>query len=113
LVCTTAGKEIEKACQGIYPLQNTFIRKVKILRAPKFDITKLMEVKSFSLSSLHSLVSYQHVTCVSEFEQVKPDLCNAPQFCMELCGTYELLHSPESGFQALRFRTAQSQDQCS
>jgi small subunit ribosomal protein S3Ae len=38
------GKEIEKACQGIYPLQNTFIRKVKILRAPKFDITKLMEV---------------------------------------------------------------------
>jgi len=38
------GKEIEKACQGIYPLQSVFIRKVKILRAPKFDITKLMEV---------------------------------------------------------------------
>jgi len=38
------GKEIEKSTQGIYPLQNTFIRKVKILRAPKFDITKLMEV---------------------------------------------------------------------
>jgi ribosomal protein S3AE len=38
------GKEIEKACQGIYPLQNTFIRKVKVLRAPKFDINKLMEV---------------------------------------------------------------------
>ena len=39
-----AGKEIEKACQGIYPLQNTSLRKVKILRAPKFDLTKLMEV---------------------------------------------------------------------
>jgi small subunit ribosomal protein S3Ae len=38
------GKEIEKACQGTYPLQNTFVRKVKLLRAPKFDITKLMEV---------------------------------------------------------------------
>lgn len=38
------GKEIEKACQGIYPLQNTFVRKVKLLRAPKFDVTKLMEV---------------------------------------------------------------------
>jgi len=38
------GKEIEKACQGIYPLQNTCIRKVKVLKAPKFDITKLMEV---------------------------------------------------------------------
>jgi small subunit ribosomal protein S3Ae len=38
------GKEIEKACQGIYPLQNTFVRKVKVLRAPKFDANKLMEV---------------------------------------------------------------------
>jgi small subunit ribosomal protein S3Ae len=38
------GREIEKACQGIYPLQSTFIRKAKILKAPKFDITKLMEV---------------------------------------------------------------------
>ncbi|KAK9830615.1 hypothetical protein WJX81_005690 [Elliptochloris bilobata] len=38
------GKEIEKACQGIFPLQNTAIRKVKVLRAPKLDITKLMEV---------------------------------------------------------------------
>jgi small subunit ribosomal protein S3Ae len=38
------GKDIEKACQGIYPLQNTFVRKVKVLRSPKFDVTKLMEV---------------------------------------------------------------------
>ncbi len=29
---------------GIYPLQNTCIRKVKVLKAPKFDVTKLMEV---------------------------------------------------------------------
>lgn len=38
------GKEIEKACGGIFPLQNTHIRKVKIMKAPKLDITKLMEV---------------------------------------------------------------------
>ncbi|CAM6050183.1 unnamed protein product [Sphagnum compactum] len=38
------GKEIEKATSGIYPLQNTHIRKVKILKAPKFDLTKLVEV---------------------------------------------------------------------
>eukprot|EP00244_Chara_vulgaris_P013628 TRINITY_DN78_c0_g1_i5.p1 TRINITY_DN78_c0_g1~~TRINITY_DN78_c0_g1_i5.p1 ORF type:complete len:268 (-),score=74.13 TRINITY_DN78_c0_g1_i5:109-912(-) len=38
------GKDIEKACTGIYPLQNTIIRKVKILKAPKFDLGKLMEV---------------------------------------------------------------------
>lgn len=29
---------------GIYPLQNVYIRKAKILKTPKFDITKLMEV---------------------------------------------------------------------
>jgi len=40
----TIGKDIEKSCQGIYPLQNTFIRKVKVLKAPKFDLIKLMEV---------------------------------------------------------------------
>lgn len=37
------GREIEKATSSIYPLQNVFIRKVKILKAPKFDIGKLME----------------------------------------------------------------------
>ena len=38
------GKEIEKSCQGIYPLQNVYIRKVKILKAPKFDLGKLLEL---------------------------------------------------------------------
>jgi small subunit ribosomal protein S3Ae len=38
------GKEIEKATSSIFPLQNVFIRKVKILKAPKFDLGKLMEV---------------------------------------------------------------------
>ncbi|KAJ1408151.1 Ribosomal protein S3Ae [Sesbania bispinosa] len=37
------GKEIEKATSSIYPLQNVFIRKVKILKAPKFDLGKLIE----------------------------------------------------------------------
>ena len=51
-----AGKEIEKACQGIFPLQNTAIRKVKVLRAPKLDITKLMEVRSSSAARLTRLI---------------------------------------------------------
>jgi ribosomal protein S3AE len=38
------GKEIEKSTSSIFPLQNVFIRKVKILKAPKFDLGKLMEV---------------------------------------------------------------------
>eukprot|EP00178_Gracilaria_changii_P010419 TRINITY_DN30329_c0_g1_i1.p1 TRINITY_DN30329_c0_g1~~TRINITY_DN30329_c0_g1_i1.p1 ORF type:complete len:267 (-),score=43.78 TRINITY_DN30329_c0_g1_i1:94-894(-) len=38
------GHEIEKACQSIFPLQNVCIRKVKVLRKPKFDLVKLMEL---------------------------------------------------------------------
>lgn len=38
------GKEIEKSCQGIYPLQNCHVRKVKILKAPRFDLGKLLEL---------------------------------------------------------------------
>jgi len=38
------GKQIEKECQGIYPLQNVFIRKVKVLKTPKFDPYKLLEL---------------------------------------------------------------------
>ena len=36
--------EIEKKCYSIFPLQNVFIRKVKVLKKPKFDLTKLMEM---------------------------------------------------------------------
>jgi len=38
------GKQIEKECQGIYPLQNVFVRKVKVLKTPKFDPYKLLEL---------------------------------------------------------------------
>ncbi|CEM22667.1 unnamed protein product [Vitrella brassicaformis CCMP3155] len=38
------GKEIEKACKSIFPLQNVFIRKVKILKKPKLDLQRLAEL---------------------------------------------------------------------
>lgn len=38
------GKQIEKECHGIYPLQNVFIRKVKVMKTPKFDPYKLLEL---------------------------------------------------------------------
>ena len=47
----TIGKEIEKACQGIYPLQNVFVRKVKSLRAPKLES-----------ASLHLVIAFSHCT---------------------------------------------------
>ena len=31
------GKDIEKKCQSIYPLHDVCIRKVKVLKKPKFD----------------------------------------------------------------------------
>jgi small subunit ribosomal protein S3Ae len=37
-------QEIENKCKSIYPLQNVHIRKVKMLKKPKFDLTKLMEM---------------------------------------------------------------------
>merc|ERR1712137_681832 len=44
LIPESIGKEIEKQTQSIYPLKDVHIRKVKILKKPKFDITKLMEL---------------------------------------------------------------------
>jgi len=44
------GKEIEKSCHGVYPMQNVHIRKVKMLKKPKFDITKLLEAHGDSNS---------------------------------------------------------------
>lgn len=44
LIPDSIGKEIEKSTGGIFPMQNVVVRKVKILKAPKLDITKLMEV---------------------------------------------------------------------
>jgi small subunit ribosomal protein S3Ae len=44
LIAESFGRVIDKATQGIYPLQNVLIRKVKMLRAPKTDIGKLLEL---------------------------------------------------------------------
>lgn len=38
------GKEIQKSCASIFPLQNVAIRKCKVLKSPKFELQKLMEV---------------------------------------------------------------------
>merc|ERR1712174_7927 len=38
------GKEIQKSCAGIFPLQNVAIRKCKVSKTPRFDLQKLLEV---------------------------------------------------------------------
>merc|ERR1719498_618850 len=44
LIPEALGTEIEKVTRSIFPLQNCLIRKVKMLKKPKFDLTKLMEL---------------------------------------------------------------------
>jgi small subunit ribosomal protein S3Ae len=51
LIPDSIGKDIEKACQGIYPLHDVYVRKVKILKKPKFDLGKLMELHGEGSSS--------------------------------------------------------------
>lgn len=46
------SKEIEKACQGIYPLHDVFIRKVKVLRKPRFDMARLLEIHGDSSTAV-------------------------------------------------------------
>jgi small subunit ribosomal protein S3Ae len=50
-VAESIGKEIEKACHSIYPLQNVFIRKAKIVKFPKFDVSKLLELHSETVAT--------------------------------------------------------------
>lgn len=37
LLPDSMGADIEKACQSIYPLHDCYIRKVKVLKKPRFD----------------------------------------------------------------------------
>jgi len=46
LIPDSISKEIEKQCEGIFPLKDCTIRKVKVMKKPKFDITKFMELHS-------------------------------------------------------------------
>lgn len=53
LIPDAIGKDIEKACQGIFPLHDVYVRKVKILKKPKFDIGKLMDLHGEGSSTAH------------------------------------------------------------
>jgi small subunit ribosomal protein S3Ae len=46
LIGDTVTKQMTKECVKIFPLENVLIRKLKVLKKPKFDLTKLMELYS-------------------------------------------------------------------
>uniref|UniRef100_A0A2K6UTN8 Small ribosomal subunit protein eS1 n=1 Tax=Saimiri boliviensis boliviensis TaxID=39432 RepID=A0A2K6UTN8_SAIBB len=51
LIPDSIGKDTEKVCQSIYPLHDVFVRKVKMLKKPKFELGKLMELHGEGSSS--------------------------------------------------------------
>merc|ERR1711880_43189 len=46
LIPKVMKKEIETAARSIYPLQNVFVHKVKVIRKPRFDVSKLLDIHS-------------------------------------------------------------------
>ena len=42
MIPDSTGKDIEKPCQSTYPLHDVSVRKVKMLKKPKFELGKLM-----------------------------------------------------------------------
>jgi len=61
LIPEVIGREVEKSCSSIYPLQNVYVRKVKILKAPKLDVQKLLD--------LHGDATEETGTGVREFKE--------------------------------------------
>ena len=43
LIASPIGDQIAKNCTSIFPVKDFYIRKVKVLKKPKFDVAKLME----------------------------------------------------------------------
>merc|ERR1712179_578884 len=68
LIPDSIGKDIEKACQGIYPLHDVYIRKVKVLKKPKFDIGKLMDMHGESTSKTTTTETGEKVDRPDNFE---------------------------------------------
>jgi len=44
LIPDSIATDISAGCAGIYPLHDVHIRKVKVLKRPRFDLTKLMDL---------------------------------------------------------------------
>ena len=63
------GREIEKATRSIYPLQNVYIRKAKILKAPKFDMSKLLELHGESTDVSSEESTHRRCTNIIGYSQ--------------------------------------------
>ena len=75
LIPDSIGKDIEKACQSIYPLQDVFVRKVKMLKKPKFELGKLMELM-VKLVVLEKLLGMRQVLKLNELKDMSRQFKN-------------------------------------
>lgn len=50
LIPDSIGKDIEKTCSKLYPLQEVYIRKVKIIKRPKIDLGRLHDLHGDSIT---------------------------------------------------------------
>jgi len=57
LIPDSIARDIEKLCSYIYPLSDVHIRKVKVLKRPKFDLGRLMDMHGESGSSATTTVN--------------------------------------------------------
>jgi len=57
LIPDSIAKDIEKFCSYIYPLNDVYIRKVKVVKKPKFDLGRLLDMHGESGSSMSAAVA--------------------------------------------------------
>lgn len=51
LIPDSIAKDIEKYCSYIYPLTDVYVRKVKVIKRPKYDLGRLMDMHGESGNS--------------------------------------------------------------
>ena len=59
LIPDAPGQDIKRACQSIYPLHDVFIRKFKVLKEPKFNLGKLMDMHGEGASHIPATTWHQ------------------------------------------------------
>ena len=81
------GRDIEKACQSIYPLHDVFIRKVKVLKKPKFDgkHSSLSVCCRYHLSTLRCWLFEKFLASAfsTKFPFKSPN--DSPFTCLDIC----------------------------
>ena len=70
LIPDSIAKDIEKFCSYIYPLTDVYIRKVKVVKRPKYDLGRLMDMHG---ESGNSTVSNTQATGDAGVAMDRPD----------------------------------------